>query len=147
MLSWAKSWIYADSDNQQALSNSDPEPQKQEPPEPEPPKQEPPEPPKEQKLIVPSVGCDKQITFPGPARDAPNEGKNIKDTIAMCDATLLITETELTKAIGKLRKAPPPPTKTFGDFSPLKLQLHETFKMGNGAYFEAIKKRREGLGV
>jgi hypothetical protein len=79
----------------------------------------------------------------GPARNAPNDGKNIKELIEQKpDTVLLVSQSEINNIRNKLKKTVQnEPYKT--ETPKLFLDLNKVFQQGNDKYFENIRKKRE----
>lgn len=82
--------------------------------------------------------------FTGPARNAPNEGINIKTVLQQqLSQVIVVSGDDLSKVINRLRKtkinANPPPSHEV----PIHQELKNIFEGGKSLYFESIRKKRD----
>lgn len=79
----------------------------------------------------------------GPARNAPNDGKNIKEIMEQKPANvLLVSPNEINNIRNKLKKTVQ--NEPYRSETPkLLLDLNNVFNQGNDKYFETVRKRRE----
>jgi len=82
--------------------------------------------------------------FTGPARNAPNNGKNIKVVFETRSShMIIITESDIKNVLSGLRKTKinenPPAT----ELKPLEKELRGVFECGNQKYFDSIRMKRQ----
>lgn len=82
-------------------------------------------------------------TFTGPARNAPNDGKEIKTLLDQCpEQVLMVTETEIHEVRKNLRKTQINSMPRILHEPPIIVELNSVFRQGNANYFEMIRKCR-----
>lgn len=79
----------------------------------------------------------------GPARNAPNDGKNIKELLQQKPVSIpLLSQQEISNARNNLKKITP--NKPYeSEPGQLKIALTQVFAQGNETYFNNFRKRRE----
>ncbi len=79
----------------------------------------------------------------GPARNAPNDGKNIKATLEQKPTqVVLLGEDEIKRVLSTLRKTTTNPPQTVFKQPPLFEELHSVLSQGHASYFQMIKKKK-----
>lgn len=83
-------------------------------------------------------------SFTGPARNAPNDGKNIKELFDQRPKQVMILTQEQVVTIRKnLRKTQTNATPPLSQKPPIMAELDTVFGQGNDSYFDMVRKRRE----
>lgn len=82
-------------------------------------------------------------SFTGPARNAPNNGQNIKELFEQKPASVIVlTDKEIQSVRSTLKKTEinsDPPSIVI---PPIMMSLNNVFQQGNENYFESVKQRR-----
>ena len=82
--------------------------------------------------------------FSGPARNAPNNGINIKNLLNACPQKMVaVTEVELTQTITKLRKTKTNAIPPLSEKPKIMQEFDQVFENGYKAYFESLKQSRK----
>jgi hypothetical protein len=81
--------------------------------------------------------------FSGPARNAPNDGLNIKLQFEQLPQMIIVSDGDLKKAINNLRKTKVNANPATFNEVPIHSELKSVFTKGTNDYFESIRKRRE----
>ena len=95
------------------------------------------------KIPVPPPLPKKKESFTGPARNAPAGGINIKVVFQQSPQVIVVTEDDIKKAIGGLRKTSINAQPPLREESPIERESKTIFATGNDKYFESVRKRRE----
>lgn len=83
-------------------------------------------------------------SFTGPARNAPNDGKNIKELFDQRPKQVMIlTQEQVVTIRMNLRKTRTNATPPLSQKPPIMAELDTVFGQGNDSYFDMVRKRRE----
>jgi len=83
-------------------------------------------------------------TFTGPARNAPNKGRNIKELFDQKPKhVIIVTAKQITDIRKNLKKTVTNAERPKTQKPPVMAELDTVFEQGNINYFEMLRKRRE----